>query len=176
MTPTTRFQPLIEIEAEDVAAPSRGGSRHSAHSGGGSAGGHRAGSEGLKQRLKRFARSGAGKSGAVILFLVVVGFAGWRAMGFFGGESNDWQRYRYMNPDTGELTWVYVGGNAPAGFHPVEYCFQNQCGPAGGTPVVLNVYMGKHERTLCPKCGARVVGHNPRPDEYASAIPIDQQR
>ncbi|MFQ5489770.1 MAG: hypothetical protein ACE5GE_03515 [Phycisphaerae bacterium] len=72
----------------------------------------------------------------------------------------DMPGFPLKNPDTGEETlW------------PAEMCFWNECGPAGGTPVLLNTYRlrtegkdpNKAKPTECPKCGHITTGHNPRP-------------
>lgn len=73
----------------------------------------------------------------------------------------DWGPFPHVNPQTGQRT-----------LYPVEWCFNGECGKAGGTPVILNALRGKpNEPTVCPRCGARVRMHNPRTGEAASASP-----
>jgi hypothetical protein len=113
--------------------------------------------------------------GAIALVLLI--WAGYAVSGFFGGEDNvaiansrtlmdietgatfkfelteDWPPYPHNNPKTGRAT-----------LYPTEWCFMRECGKGGGTPVILNVWRGKpDEPTYCPKCGALVRFHNPRP-------------
>ncbi|MFG0258150.1 MAG: DUF1206 domain-containing protein [Phycisphaerales bacterium JB043] len=122
----------------------------------------------------RIIASPAGRVGFGIVVVGLIGFAIFRLIGVANSNAPIYLDVRYMNPDTQEMAWGKVGQRMPAGFHPVEYCFQNTCGPEGGTPVVLNAYLGNpNTPTTCPKCGAPVVSHNPRPDEYLTAIPAD---
>ncbi|HRX87350.1 MAG TPA: hypothetical protein P5572_20175 [Phycisphaerae bacterium] len=73
--------------------------------------------------------------------------------------TEDWGPYPHKNPDTGKDT-----------LYPIEWCYNNECGKAGGTPVILNVWRGKpNEPTYCPKCGALVRFHNPRPSNAGGA-------
>lgn len=62
--------------------------------------------------------------------------------------------FPYVNRKTGEAT-----------LYPVERCFWTKDGKAKLDPtfVLLNEYAGKPGDTLCPDCGRKVVGHNPRP-------------
>ncbi|TVQ31573.1 MAG: DUF1206 domain-containing protein [Phycisphaeraceae bacterium] len=128
--------------------------------------------------LGKILKSPAARVVVIIVCIAAVGFGLTQLIGGVAGPSNNWPRVRIMHVDTGQLRWLQTGPNAtmPDGYHPVEYCFQNQCGPEGGTPVILNEYIGKPEQTNCSKCGARVVGHNPRPKEYEGVIPTDWRR
>ncbi len=56
------------------------------------------------------------------------------------------------NPKTGRNT-----------LYPAEICYWNECGPKGGTPVLMNTYAGREEPTYCPVCGHIVRFRNPRP-------------
>ena len=62
--------------------------------------------------------------------------------------------YPYTNPKTGEKT-----------LYPTEVCYANECGNIGGTHVILNELLGKKGPTFCPRCGALVRPHNPRPSQ-----------
>lgn len=65
----------------------------------------------------------------------------------------DFKGFPAINPKTGKNT-----------LYPVERCYWNQCGKIkGGTPVILNDYLGILGPTKCPTCGKKVVGHNPLP-------------
>jgi hypothetical protein len=60
----------------------------------------------------------------------------------------------WKNPSTGQETvW------------PAEQCFWTRDGKAKLEPtlVVLNEYLGRTGRTICPDCGREVVRHNPMP-------------
>lgn len=161
MSHPTKLAPLVEFDAEP--APSRG---RAAKSSGGA----------RKWSVKAWLDSTAGKITVAIGVLLVAVFVTWRTLSFAGVGEGSWQQIRLMNPQTGEMRWLRVGAKTmPDGFYPVEYCFDNECGPAGGTPVVLNVYLGSKEPTHCPKCGALVEAHNRRPPEYANTIPKDQR-
>ncbi len=113
----------------------------------------------------------------VLFFLVAVGFGVWGALRGLGGTGDVYPRIRIMNSNTGELAWHRLDQQntlLPEGFHLVEYCFEKQCGPDGGTPVVLNTYLHIPEMTYCPKCGSEVYSHNPRPPQYEATKPKDQ--
>lgn len=131
----------------------------------------------LRERLAEFASSGAGKMGLAAACLLLIAFGVWRLMSEAGNPPLDVPRVRIMNAETGEMGWYKTNPRKPppmpAGFHPVEYCFHNACGPAGGTPVILNSYVRKAGDTKCPKCGELVVGHNPRPAGYEATMPAD---
>jgi len=121
-----------------------------------------------------------GSLGKVLLGLIVVGgigFAIFRGAEFSQQSAPNYPVFRMMSPETGELRWVEWRPNKPTpeGFHPVEYCFENACGPAGGTPVILNSYLDIEGQTYCPVCGAEVYGHNGRPEEYIGVTPKDQR-
>lgn len=160
MSNPTRLQPLVEIDATDYASSTSAKSSKVSP----------------LSRVNRFLRTPAGM---VILFVVsaaLIYFAYMRVRSMIGVDANDWQRIRMMNPATGELRWHKIaGGKPPSGFYPVEYCFEGVCGPAGGTPVVLNGQLGKQGPTSCPKCNAPVTGHNSRPDEFLGVTPADQR-
>ncbi len=61
--------------------------------------------------------------------------------------------YPHVNPKTGDKT-----------LFPVEWCYARECGAKGGTPVILNTWLGKEGPTYCPNCGALVRFHNPKPE------------
>lgn len=125
-------------------------------------------------------RAALNSSGAKVVVsvavVVILAFAGMRILGVARSNALIRGDIRYMHAESGELRWYKVGQPPAEGFHPVEYCFQNTCGPDGGTPVILNGYLGVSGPTQCPKCGARVVGHNPRPEGYEEARPKDWDR
>jgi hypothetical protein len=116
------------------------------------------------------------KTVAGIVVLLVVIFAGVRIFGVVQSNAPVRAGIPYVHVDTGETRFFKVGQRAPDGFYPAEYCFQNTCGPDGGTAVILNAYLDKEGPTYCPKCGAEVVAHNPRPEGYEDAIPADWDR
>ncbi len=133
-------------------------------------------------------RSGflASPTGRVVLgafFVLAIGFGVFRILGAVGGDAAEWPEVRIMDPETGDLCWITAkpGEYMPflnpktgeRSMYPAEYCFNNECGPAGGTPVVLNIVRGIEGETRCPRCGDPVKSHNPRPDEYMTAIPAD---
>lgn len=71
--------------------------------------------------------------------------------------TEDLKPFPLTNPRTGEPTlW------------PAEFCMSSTCAPKGGTPVILNTYLGKSEPTHCPVCGAEVRLHNSSRDEARS--------
>ncbi len=88
---------------------------------------------------------------------------------------------RVLNPLTGETRWyeIKIGGTLAEGFYPVEYCWNDHGGD--GVPVILNsqIYSiddpRRDEATVCPCCGAAVVGHNPKPEEYLGQTPSDYE-
>lgn len=121
-------------------------------------------------------QSTGAKTVAGIVVLLIVIFAGVRIMGVVRSSAPQRAGVAYVHVDTGETRFYPVGEKPPEGFHPAEYCFQNTCGPDGGTAVILNAYLGKEGPTYCPKCGAEVVAHNPRPEGYETAIPADWER
>lgn len=133
--------------------------------------------------LSGFFASPAGRVALGAFFVLAIGFGMFRMLGAVGGEAVVWPEVRIMDPETGDLRWITAKPgefmpylNPKTGersMYPVEYCFENECGPAGGTPVVLNIVRGLDGETKCPRCGARVVSHNPRPEEYMTAIPAD---
>jgi len=110
---------------------------------------------------------------AIVALVAVGAFFVQRFLGVVESNSLIRPQARYMHAETGQMRWYRVGQDAAEGYHPVEYCFNNTCGPDGGTPVILNAYLGEEGPTTCPKCGARVVGHNPRPEEYVGVKPAD---
>ncbi len=128
----------------------------------------------------------ASTTGRVLLgafFVLAIGFGVFRMLGAVGGDSVVWPEVRIMDPETGDLRWIKAKPgefmpflNPKTGersMYPAEYCFYNECGPAGGTPVVLNIVRGIEGETDCPRCGEGVVSHNPRPEGYMTAIPSD---
>lgn len=159
---------LLDLEEGGSAPESSGGGAKQSRSKDGA---------GWRERLDKAMSSGAGRAALVVILLAGIGFGGWSVMGFVEEGRPDLPKKRLMNPETGELRWYYAapGKPLPEGFLPVEYCFQNQCGPAGGTPVVLNSYRGTDGLTTCPECGARVTVHNAIPPEYKDVTPADQQ-
>jgi len=154
-----KMRPLVEMEAEGPRGSSNGQS-------GGSGG------PGLWGRLK------SSPVGKVLLGVFVAAAIGLFAIQFIDfyeeGQANH-PLIRIMNPETGELRWFQTDYSKPLpeGFYFVEYCFNRSCGPAGGTPVVLNEARGMEGPTQCPACGSTVVGHNPRPEEYQGVDPAD---
>lgn len=169
MSHLTKLPPLVEMDAPEAAQRGRGAKRPGAPAATAQQG------PSIRERLSAMFASGGAKVGLVVVCVAVIGFGAWRALQEASGPPPQWPKVRVMNPETGEKRWFYTapGAQLPAGFHPVEYCFQNACGPAGGTPVVLNLYLGKEEPTSCPKCGATVVGLNPRPPEHLEDLPAD---
>jgi len=121
-------------------------------------------------------QSSGAKTVAGIVVLLIVIFAGVRVMGVVRSSAPQRAGVAYVHVDTGETRFIPVGRPAPEGFHPAEYCFRNTCGPDGGTAVILNSYLGKEGQTYCPKCGAEVVAHNPRPEGYETTTPADWER
>lgn len=140
---------------------------------------------GMLARLRLFLSSGVGLTTIAVLAAFALTFVGWRAWSFAGAGGPDWPRIRVMDPDTGDLRWVEVrpGRTLPYrnpktgtdSMYPVEYCFDNQCGGLGGTPNVLNVFLGIDGPTSCRVCGHTIVGHNPRPPEFNGVTPADQR-
>lgn len=161
MSTEMKMRPLVEIESE--ADSSSGGS------GGGSGG------PGSWERLKS---SPVGKVLLGLFVLAAIGLFAFQFVDFYEDTRADFPQVRIMNPETGELRWFRTDHNKPLpdNFYYVEYCFDNECGPKGGTPVVLNGYLGIDDPTKCPECGSTVVGHNPRPPEYEGVEPADWSR
>lgn len=136
-----------------------------------------------RDSLNRLARSKAGVSAGLVLCVAVVAFALARVGGVVADDQPQWPRIRVMDKQTGDLRWKRVAPQAEFPYrnpktgersmYPVEYCFYNECGPAGGTPVILNDYLGKEGPTTCPRCGEEVHAHNPRPSEYVGVKPDD---
>lgn len=122
---------------------------------------------------EKIVASTPGKIVFALVVVVVIGFGIFRLIGLANSNAPVYLDVRYMNPTTHAMKWGKVGQKMPDGFYPVEYCFENTCGPEGGTPVVLNLYLGDNSPTFCPKCGAEVSSHNPRPEEYNSTTPAD---
>ncbi len=61
------------------------------------------------------------------------------------------------NPKTGNNTlW------------PAEMCYWDECGPKGGTAVLMNTFKDEKEPTHCPVCGHLVRFRNPKPPNYGS--------
>ncbi len=58
---------------------------------------------------------------------------------------------------------IALAGSARRSGYPAEVCMWNDCAARGGTWVVLNEVVGRSGPTRCPRCGQRVVAHNPRP-------------
>jgi len=158
MSNQTRMQPLVEFEVEDREPGAS----------------NRASGAGLGKILK----SPAARVVVIIVCIGAVVFGVTRLIGGVAGPSESWPRVRIMHAETGQLRWLQTGPSAtmPEGYYPIEYCFENQCGPDGGTPVILNSRLGNQDPTTCPKCGARVSPHNPRPEGYESTIPADWSR
>jgi len=137
----------------------------------------------LVERVRHFfLRTTGGRIIGGALAAAAIGAALFQFVGVMQADDAQWPRVRVMDPETGHLRWQRVGtGEFPyrnpktgeRSMYPVEYCFENQCGPDGGTPVVLNDYLDKEGPTICPTCGAEVVAHNPRPKGYERAIPAD---
>ena len=130
----------------------------------------------MREKIQEFLQSPVGKGIGIALLVVITAFLLLRVNSFMKSGDVIRNEVRVMNPDTRQLRWIAVGKNPPDGFHYVEYCFNNECGPAGGTPVVLNGLLGRPDvPTVCPVCGDRVVAHNPRPEEFEGVTPKDQR-
>lgn len=137
----------------------------------------------LSERLRHAASTPAGRIVFALIVLAALAFGGYRILSAVGSGGADWPRIRVMDPETGDLRWQAVrpGETMPylnprtgeRSMYIVEYCFDNTCGPTGGTPVVLNNYLGIDAPTKCPSCGATVTPHNPRPEAYAATPPAD---
>ncbi len=135
------------------------------------------------ERLRHAVATPTGRAVFGIVILAALAFGGYRIFGAVNSGGADWPRIRVMDPETRDLRWqdVRPGATMPyvnprtgeRSMYVVEYCFANECGPAGGTPAVLNNYLDKEGPTICTKCGATVTAHNPRPAEYASVQPAD---
>ena len=136
---------------------------------------------GLRDTINELA---SGVGGKVLLALLAIGmvvFLVTRLQGALGPapETMAPGQIRIMNPMTGQLRWyeVTIGGTMPQGFYPVEYCWANHDGD--GVPVILNSSLygiddpRRGEATTCPCCPARVVGHNPKPEEFIGQTPSD---
>jgi hypothetical protein len=121
----------------------------------------------------RMLASPAGRIGFAVIIAGLIGFAIFRMVGVARSNAPQYDRVRYMTPTTQGMAWGRVGQKMPEGFYPVEYCFANTCGPEGGTPVVLNIYLGDRTPTTCTECGAEVVSHNPRPEQFVGIKPAD---
>lgn len=162
MSHPTKLAPLVDFDAEEAPARGRAGARAKAPA---------------ESRWRQWLNSNGGRAAIGLGFVLIIAFAVWRTWSAARDAQPQWPRVRLMNAETGELRWFRTGEGKklPVGYHPIEYCFQNECGPAGGTPVVLNVYLGKKDPTHCPKCGALVVGHNPRPPEYVGVLPAAER-
>lgn len=141
-----------------------------------SAGASRSRSGGGGGGIREALQSGAGKTVVGILVVVLLAFAAVRIMGVVKSGAQLRAGVPYVHVETGQTRFYKVGVRPDEGFYPAEYCFRNSCGPDGGTPVILNAYLGKDGPTTCPKCGAPVVAHNPRPEGYETAIPKDWDR
>jgi DNA-directed RNA polymerase subunit RPC12/RpoP len=74
--------------------------------------------------------------------------------------------YPYKNPKTGKNT-----------LYPFEICYHGECGKIGGTRVILEEQLSRPGPTHCPKCGYRVVLHNPgiQPPASESADSVPQR-
>lgn len=131
---------------------------------------------GVMETIRGFLDSGGGKALVGVLFVAIILFVGVRFFNVAKSRAPIYNDVRYMHIDTQEMRWYKIGQRPPEGFYPVEYCFNNQCGPDGGTPVILNAYVGRPGPTKCPKCDAPVTAHNPRPDGYETTIPADWSR
>jgi len=137
----------------------------------------------LRNIINLAARSKAGVAFGLVLFGAIVLFAVGRMGDVVAENQPQWPRLRVMDAETGDLRWKRVSPGADFPYinpktgqrsmYPVEYCFHNQCGPEGGTPVILNSHLGKEGPTQCPRCGEKVVAHNPRPPEYEGVKPDD---
>ena len=146
-------------------------------------GASRGGGASLSERVRHFFATPAGKATLGALVLGALAFGGYRFFGAVGSGGAEWPRIRVMDPETRDLRWQEVkpGERMPyvnpktgeRTMYVVEYCFDNACGPNGGTPVVLNNYLNIDEPTTCPECSAEVRPHNPRPQQYANAQPAD---
>lgn len=82
------------------------------------------------------------------------------------------QHRNLMDLETGEVVAVPFSANMPPyphknpktgknALYPFEICYYGECGKIGGTRVILDEQLGKPGPTHCPKCGHRVVLHNP---------------
>lgn len=130
----------------------------------------------MRDKIQEFLQSPVGKGIGIAVLVIIAAFVLLRLKSFMNAGDLIRNDARVMNPETRQMRWVAIGKQPPEGFYPVEYCFENECGPAGGTPVVLNGNLGRpNEPTVCPVCGAPVVAHNPRPEEYAETVPKDQR-
>lgn len=137
----------------------------------------------LMERIRNAALTPAGRAVLVVVVLGALAFGGYRMYSAIGSGGAAWPRIRVMDPATGDMRWQEVrpGESMPyvnprtgeRSMYIVEYCFDNECGPAGGTPVVLNNFLGVDGPMVCPRCGATVTPHNPRPAEYAGVQPSD---
>jgi hypothetical protein len=130
------------------------------------------GGGGIREALS----SGAGKTVVGIVVVILLAFAAVRIMGVVKSGAPLRAGVPYVHVETGQTRFYKVGVQPAEGYYPAEYCFQNTCGPDGGTPVILNAYLDKPGPTTCPKCGAPVVAHNPRPEGYETARPKDWDR
>ena len=126
----------------------------------------------------------SGVAGKVLLALVAVGILVFLVMRFQAAvgppeETVAPNSVRVLNPLTGDLRWyeIRIGGTLDAGYYTVEYCWNDHGGD--GVPVILNAHLypvgdpRRDEPSMCPCCGARVVGHNPKPEEYLGQTPRD---
>jgi hypothetical protein len=113
------------------------------------------------------------KSTAVALIAVaLVGVAiwiGWRATADPVAEAA--ARRTLMDAETGELVEIRVDerfsgfpvvnpGTGRSTLYPTETCRSEVCAARGGTPVILNSYLGKEGPTHCPVCRAEARFHN----------------
>ena len=111
----------------------------------------------------------SGVAGKVLLALVAVGILVFLVMRFQAAvgppeETVAPNSVRVLNPLTGDLRWyeIRIGGTLDAGYYTVEYCWNDHGGD--GVPVILNAHLypvgdpRRDEPSMCPCCGARVVG------------------
>ncbi len=144
------------------------------------------GGPGLRDRLADALSHGVTRYIALLVMAVVIVGGGWRFWKAVGPEPQEYPRIRVKDSQNGSMHWVQLRPDKRMPYrnprtgentlYPVEYCFDNTCGPAGGTAVILNVYLGSEEATTCPECGASVTGHNPRPEEFVGVTPADQEK
>ncbi len=111
--------------------------------------------------------------GVLCAFVIGAGYYVWSSFGDDAVTKTANTR-TLMDSQTGELFEVEVTPDFPPYPHenpktktktlfPTEVCWKGECLDRGGTPTILNRWLGSDEPTYCSVCGSLVRDHNPGP-------------